>query len=59
VALVGLAIAWVLASFSAAAILVGFALYTALGAFRLSRHERRAGHRLVRMKGEPGRFRAF
>jgi len=43
----------------ATVIVIGFALVTALGAWRLGRLERAAGHRLVRVGGEPGRLRAF
>ena len=40
-------------------VVLGFSLVTALGAARLQRLERAAGHRLVRVKGEPGTLRAY
>ena len=44
---------------SATIVVLGFSLVTALGAARLQRLERAAGHRLVRVAGEPGVLRAY
>jgi hypothetical protein len=44
----------VLFPLGATVVVTGFAILTALGAHALHRFERRAGHRLVRVAGEPG-----
>ena len=46
-------------SSSATVVVLGFSLVTSLGAARLRRLERTAGHRLVRVRGEPGVLRAY